>query len=127
VASRLTNVPGSSAYVERGVVCYSNASKTDLLGVPSALIEEHGAVSEPVAVAMATGILARAGADLAVSVTGIAGPGGGTAEKPVGTVVVAAAWANGHRARTFRFLGGREQVRSQSAQSALDLLRRVML
>jgi len=127
VASRLTNVPGSSAYVERGVVCYSNTSKTDLLGVTSALIEEHGAVSEPVAVAMATGILARAGVDLAVSVTGIAGPGGGTAEKPVGTVVVAAAWANGHRARTFRFLGGREQVRSQSAQSALDLLRRVML
>ena len=89
LASRLTDVPGSSAYVERGVVCYSNRAKVELLGVPETLIAEHGAVSEPVARAMAEGIRARAHTDVGIGVTGIAGPGGGTPDKPVGTVAIA--------------------------------------
>ena len=91
LASRLTDVPGSSAYVDRGVVCYSNRAKTELLGIAETLIAEHGAVSEPVARAMAEAIRAQARADVGVGVTGIAGPGGGTAEKPVGTVAIAVA------------------------------------
>ena len=86
IAARLTDRPGSSDYVMGAVVSYSNEAKTDLLGVDAALIETHGAVSEPVAEAMATGALKRFGVDTAVAVTGIAGPGGGTPEKPVGTV-----------------------------------------
>src|SRR5439155_13488104 len=83
--SRLTDVPGSSAYVHSAVVAYDNAAKIALLDVPPASIDEHGAVSEPVALAMAEGIRARTGADVAVGITGIAGPGGGTASEPVGT------------------------------------------
>jgi nicotinamide-nucleotide amidase len=128
VMARLTEVPGSSDYVDRGVVVYSNQSKTDLLGVPAELIGEHGAVSEPVAAAMATGMVRIAGADLAVGVTGVAGPGGGTPEKPVGMVAVAAAWARGGtidtRVRTFNFVGGREMIRFQASQAALDMVRR---
>src|SRR5262245_17600807 len=89
LSSRLTDIPGSSAYMQQGVVCYSNESKTALAGVPPALIEEHGAVSEPVAKAMAAGIRGRASTDVGVGITGIAGPGGGTPEKPVGTVAIA--------------------------------------
>ena len=99
VMARLTEVPGSSVYVDRGVVVYSNQSKVDLLGVPGDLIEKHGAVSEPVAVAMAAGMVRLTGTDLAVGITGIAGPGGGTPEKPVGMVVVAAGWARGGQSR----------------------------
>ena len=84
LASRLTDVPGSSAYVERGFVCYSNRSKVELLGVPEMLIAEHGAVSEPVAQAMAEGARARAGTNVGIGITGIAGPDGGTPAKPVG-------------------------------------------
>ena len=91
LASRLTDVPGSSDYVDRGVVCYSNRAKTELLGVPEALIAEHGAVSEPVARAMAEAIRARARTNVGIGITGIAGPGGGTPEKPVGTVAIAVA------------------------------------
>jgi nicotinamide-nucleotide amidase len=126
VASRLTDVAGSSDYVDRGFVCYSNRAKTELLGVSEALIEEHGAVSEPVGEAMAEGARQRAGVDMAVSITGIAGPGGGTGRKPVGTVVVAVAGPEGRQVRTFRFPGGREQVKFQSSQAALDLLRRTL-
>ena len=89
LTSRLTDVPGSSAYVRASVVAYAYEDKTALLGVPRAMIEQHGAVSEPVAVAMAEGIRERTGADVAVGITGIAGPGGGTDTKPVGTVVIA--------------------------------------
>ena len=89
--SRLTDVPGSSDYVDRGVVCYSNRAKIELLQVPADLIAEHGAVSEPVARAMAEGIRVRAGSDVGIGITGIAGPGGGTPEKPVGTVAIAVA------------------------------------
>ncbi|HEY1909530.1 MAG TPA: competence/damage-inducible protein A [Vicinamibacterales bacterium] len=121
--SRLTDVPGSSAYVERGVVCYSNRAKTELAGVPETLILEHGAVSEPVARSMAEGIRSRAGTSIGVGITGIAGPGGGTPEKPVGTVAVAVASDKGSKVRTFRFVGGREMVKFQAAQSALNMTR----
>ena len=123
LASRLTDVPGSSAYVERGVVCYSNQAKTELAGVPEAMIREHGAVSEAVAQAMAVGIAARAKTGVGLGVTGIAGPGGGTPEKPVGTVCVAAAVNGDVRVRTLKLFGGRDMVKFQSAQAALNLLR----
>jgi nicotinamide-nucleotide amidase len=121
--SRLTDVPGSSAYVERGVVCYSNRAKTELAGVPESLIREHGAVSEPVARAMAEGIRSRAGTSIGVGITGIAGPDGGTPEKPVGTVAVAVVSEQTSKVRTFRFVGGREMVKFQAAQSALNMTR----
>ncbi len=128
VMARLTEVPGSSDYVDRGVVVYSNQSKIDLLGVAPALIAAHGAVSEPVAEAMASGMVRSAGTDVAVGITGVAGPGGGTPEKPVGMVAIAAAWMrNGAidtRVRTFNFIGGREMVRFQASQAALDMVRR---
>jgi nicotinamide-nucleotide amidase len=123
LASRLTDVPGSSDYVDRGVVSYSNQAKVDMLGVPEALIAEHGAVSEPVASAMAAGMRLRSGAAVAIGVTGIAGPGGGTVEKPVGTVAIAVVVAAMARVRTFHFVGGREQVKFQAAQAALNMLR----
>jgi nicotinamide-nucleotide amidase len=123
LASRLTDVPGSSDYVERGVVCYSNRAKTELVGVPEEMIREHGAVSEPVAQAMAAGIRARAGTNIGIGITGIAGPGGGTAEKPVGTVAVAVVGDEETRVRTFQFLGGRDMVKFQAAQSALNMTR----
>jgi len=123
--SRLTDVPGSSAYVRAGVIAYDNADKRALLGVPEDLLARHGAVSEPVAIAMAEGIRGRTGADVAVGITGIAGPGGGTPEKPVGMVVIAVL-APGRDAyvRTFNFLGARTQVKYQSTQAALDRVRR---
>ena len=124
VTSRLTDVAGSSRYVGASVVAYANDAKVSLLGVPEALIAGHGAVSEPVARAMAEGIRARAGADLGLGITGIAGPGGGTPEKPVGTVVVALASAGGTTARSYRFFGDRELVKFQASQAALDLVRR---
>jgi nicotinamide-nucleotide amidase len=130
VMARLTEVPGSSDYVDRGVVVYSNQSKTDLLGLPPSLIATHGAVSEPVAEAMASAMARIARCDVAVGITGVAGPGGGTPEKPVGMVAIAAAWArNGAietRARTFNFVGGREMIRFQASQAALDMVRRWM-
>jgi len=126
IMSRLTDVPGSSRYVERGVVVYSNRSKTELLGVPEEVIASHGAVSEPVAIAMAEGIRSRSGVDIGVGVTGIAGPDGGTAEKPVGTVVIAVASPSGSQVRTFRFVGGREMVKFQASQAALDMVRRML-
>jgi nicotinamide-nucleotide amidase len=123
LASRLTDVPGSSDYVERGVVCYSNRAKTELVGVPEAMIREHGAVSEPVAQAMAAGIRSRAGTSIGIGITGIAGPGGGTPEKPVGTVAVAVIGDEEARVRTFQFLGGRDMVKFQATQSALNMTR----
>ena len=123
LTSRLTDVPGSSAYVERGVVCYSNRSKVELLGVPDAILSEHGAVSEPVAQAMAEGARARAGTDVGIGITGIAGPDGGTPDKPVGTVAIAVVVGGETRVRTFQFVGGREQVKFQASQAALNMLR----
>ena len=127
LASLLTDVPGSSDYVERGAVCYSNRSKIEWLGVPASLIAEHGAVSEPVATAMAEGVRAHARSNVGIGVTGIAGPGGGTPEKPVGTVVVAVAADGRTRVRTFQFIGEREQVKHQSAQAAMNMLRLMLL
>ncbi|MDO8795419.1 MAG: competence/damage-inducible protein A [Vicinamibacterales bacterium] len=126
LAGRLTAAPGASRYFDQGVVTYSNAAKVEWLGVPEALMAEHGAVSDAVARAMASGIRERAGADVGVGVTGIAGPDGGTAEKPVGTVVIAVALRESITSRTLHLLGDREQIRSQSAQAALDLVRRVL-
>jgi nicotinamide-nucleotide amidase len=128
ILARLTDVPGSSAWVTGGVMAYANEVKVEQLGVPADLIAAHGAVSEPVAVAMATGIRDRLHADVGVSVTGIAGPSGGTSEKPVGTVAIAVQTPD-HRAdavRTFRFVGDRQMVRLQAAQAALDMTRRAV-
>ncbi|MBW0016946.1 MAG: competence/damage-inducible protein A [Mycobacterium sp.] len=127
VAARLTDRPGSSGYVAGGVVSYSNEAKAELLGVDPALIEQHGAVSEPVAEAMATGALQRFGADTAVAVTGIAGPGGGTPEKPVGTVCFTVKLADGPTlTRTLRLPGNRSDVRERSTTVAMHLLRRTL-
>jgi len=127
IASRLTDVPGSSRYVERGIVSYSNAAKVELLGVPEVMLKAHGAVSEPVATAMAEAVRSRSRVDVGIGVTGIAGPDGGTPEKPVGMVCIAAASAAGTRVRTFRFVGGREMVKFQASQAALDMVRRMLL
>jgi nicotinamide-nucleotide amidase len=127
LASRVTEVPGSSDYAELAVVTYSNRSKTQLAGVPEPLIREHGAVSEPVASAMAQGIRERAGVEVGVGITGIAGPAGGSDEKPVGTVMIAVSAPEGVRARAFRFHGGRAQVRFQATQAALDMVRRLLM
>jgi nicotinamide-nucleotide amidase len=125
--SRLTDVAGSSAYVERGVICYSNRAKTELAGVPESLIAEHGAVSEPVARAMAEGIRLRARTNVGIGITGIAGPGGGTPEKPVGTVAVAVIVDGEARVRTFQFVGPRDMVKFQAAQAAMNMLRLLLL
>jgi nicotinamide-nucleotide amidase len=127
ISSRLTDVPGSSDYVVANAVCYSNASKTEWLGVPDVLLATHGAVSEEVALAMADGIRARARADLGVGVTGIAGPSGGTEAKPVGTVAIAATTSTARVVRTFRFPFARVRVKQFAAQMALDLARRVLI
>jgi nicotinamide-nucleotide amidase len=138
VLARLTDVPGSSAWVVGGVTAYANQVKVEQLGVPAALIAEHGAVSEPVALAMARGAHAACGADVAVSVTGIAGPTGGTDEKPVGTVVMGLVLTRPTPAggvdsaplevlRTFKFIGDRPMVRQQATQAALDLVRRALI
>jgi nicotinamide-nucleotide amidase len=125
--SRLTDVAGSSAYVRAGVIAYSYEDKTALLGVPAGLITAHGAVSEPVAVAMAEGIRERTKADVTVGITGIAGPGGGTETKPVGTVVIAVVVPNRPvYVRTYSFFGGRAMVKFQSTQAALDRVRRML-
>jgi nicotinamide-nucleotide amidase len=126
VAHRLTDVPGSSRYVERGVVVYSNEAKEELLGVPRDLLLAHGAVSAPVAEAMARGICRAARTACGIAITGIAGPDGGSPEKPVGTVFVAVATPAGVEVRRFRFPGGRGAVKWQSAQVALDMLRRAL-
>ena len=127
IAARLTDRPGSSDYVAGGVVSYSNQAKTDLLGVDPALLEAHGAVSEPVAEAMASGALKRFDADTAVATTGIAGPGSGTAEKPVGTVCFSVMLADGRTlTRTLRLPGGRSDVRERSTTVAMHLLRRAL-
>jgi nicotinamide-nucleotide amidase len=128
VTSRLTDVPGSSDYVDRAVVAYSNRAKTELLGVPADLIAAHGAVSEPVAVAMAEGARRVAAADVGVGITGIAGPGGGTETKPVGTVAIAVAGpGDALRVRVGMFPGTRHHVKMFSATTAIDMVRRALI
>ncbi|MDT5006469.1 MAG: nicotinamide-nucleotide amidase [Mycobacterium sp.] len=128
VAARLTDIPGSSGYVAGGVVAYSNEAKSGMLDVDVQLIESHGAVSEPVAEAMARGALRRFGADTAVATTGIAGPGGGTKNKPVGTVCFSVMLADGPTlTRTLLLPGNRSDVRERSTTVAMHLLRRAVL
>lgn len=127
LAARLTEQPGSSAYLAGGAVVYANDAKTELLGVDSTLIEQHGAVSEPVAEAMAAGALDRFGADTAVAITGIAGPGGGTDDKPVGTVCFTVALAGQPPStRTLRLPGDRNDIRERSTTVAMHLLRQAL-
>jgi nicotinamide-nucleotide amidase len=123
VAQALTAVAGSSAWFERGFVTYSNAAKEELLGVRSATLARHGAVSEEAACEMALGALERSHASVSLAITGIAGPTGGTPDKPVGTVCFA--WAGAGlttRAETRRFVGDREAVRRQSVEHSLQML-----
>jgi nicotinamide-nucleotide amidase len=128
IGHRLTQVAGSSAYVDRGAVCYSNRAKTEMLGVPAELIARQGAVSKEVAAAMACGIRERANVSVGLSVTGIAGPGGGTETKPVGLVYIGLDDGTGRPiTREFRFHGDRNVIKQRSSQAALDLLRRWLL
>ncbi len=120
VAQAVTSVAGSSDWFERGYVTYSNAAKQELLGVKKKTLQRHGAVSEQAAREMARGALARGKGTLALAVTGIAGPGGGSAARPVGTVCFAWATKRGTRAETRRFSGDRESVRRQSVVHALE-------
>jgi nicotinamide-nucleotide amidase len=127
LAARLTERPGSSGYVAGGVVAYANEAKVQLLGVDPALIEAHGAVSEPVAQAMAEGALRRFEADTAIGITGVAGPSGGTDEKPVGTVCFSVMLAGGGAlSRTVRLPGNRADIRDRSTTVAMHLLRRIL-
>jgi nicotinamide-nucleotide amidase len=125
VAAALTAIAGASDVVERGFVAYSNDAKTELLGVPEATLTAHGAVSAETALAMATGAVARATVDIAVSVAGIAGPGGGSAEKPVGLVYIAVATRAGGRAERHIFPGDRDGIRRAAMFRALELLKAV--
>jgi nicotinamide-nucleotide amidase len=119
IAAACTDLAGSSQWFERGFVTYSNAAKTEILGVPEALLAQHGAVSEPVAAAMAQGALLRSRAQIAASVTGIAGPSGATAGKPVGMVCFGFATAAGVSTTTMQFAGDRAAVRQQAVAFAL--------
>lgn len=127
LSHRLTNVPGSSSYFLEGIVAYGDRAKVLRLGVPRALLEAHGAVSAPVAEAMARGIRSRSGAHFGIGITGIAGPGGGSPDKPVGLVHIALAWGSGVASEKALFRGEREIVKFLSAQKALDMLRRKVL
>ncbi len=127
IASALTAIPGSSDVFERGFVTYSNEAKTEMLGVPAALLEAHGAVSMEVALAMAEGALAHSRADIAIAVTGIAGPGGGSIDKPIGLVHIAVARRGGVRLHEECPFGdvGRDAVREETVLKALHLVGRV--
>lgn len=122
IAHRLTNVPGASTPFIGGIVAYSNQVKINLLTVPPSTLDIHGAVSEETARAMAEGARQTLGTDLAIAVTGIAGPGGGTAEKPVGLVYMAVASAGDTRAAKCQFQGDRESIKMQTADAALNLV-----
>lgn len=122
----LTSVAGSSAWFEQGFIVYSNSAKTALLDVPPQLLRDHGAVSEPVAAAMAEGAARRAGAEIALSVSGIAGPGGGTAEKPVGTVCFGWCLPKGTVTERQVFSGDRSAVREQTIVHSLEKLHRLL-
>jgi len=127
LAQRLTDVPGSSKYFIEGAITYSNDAKTRTLGVEPILLLEQGAVSAPVAEAMAEGIRKRASTDFGLAITGIAGPGGGTEEKPVGTVFIALSSEFGTEHRRLKLPGDRHLIRWRASQAALDLLRRKLL
>jgi nicotinamide-nucleotide amidase len=124
LGARLTAISGSSDVLLGGVIAYSNGLKTSLLAVPQRMVEEHGAVSEPVVRAMASGARGATGASIGVGITGIAGPGGGTEEKPVGTVWIASDLNGAVEARRLRLIGDRAEVRQRAAQAALEMVRR---
>lgn len=119
IAAALTDVSGSSGWFEQGVVTYSNRAKQELLAVPTVIFDQHGAVSEACVLAMATGALRSSGADMAISVSGVAGPGGGSVEKPVGTVWLAWALKNSVEAQQFLLTGSRKEIRVQAVVRAL--------
>ncbi len=122
IAKTCTDLAGSSDWFDRGFVTYSNAAKGEMLAVPASIIEDYGAVSEPVATAMASGALRHGDAAYAVAVTGVAGPGGGSADKPVGSVWIAVASEARQQARLFNFAGDRAAVREATLQEALEML-----
>jgi len=122
LGARITDVPGSSAYFLLSAVTYSNEAKVRVLGVPRPVLERHGAVSEPVALAMAEGARRVVGADIGIGITGIAGPGGGTPAKPVGTVYVGLSWQHGQRCRRLNLRGSRADIRNRTVTYALALL-----
>ena len=121
IAASITDISGSSLVFDRGFVTYSNQSKTEMLSVPAELIEQHGAVSEAVAKAMAEGALANSSANICISTTGIAGPTGGSDEKPVGLVYIAVAMKNKTHCTQHHFTGDRQAVREQTLQTALQI------
>lgn len=127
VSNRITNVPGSSNYFERGIVSYSNESKIEILEVPKELIESVGAVSAEVVEAMAEGIRKLAHSDIGIAISGIAGPGGGTEAKPVGTVFIGISHEKGVSSRRFQFKGTREEIKLISSEVALDRIRKFIL
>jgi len=127
LSERLTNVPGSSRYFMSGVICYSNESKMELAGIPPLLLEMQGAVSPEVARGLAEGVRVRANTTIGVGITGIAGPSGGSTEKPVGTVHIAVATSTGTEHRQFLYPGDREKIRWQASQAALDMVRRELM
>jgi nicotinamide-nucleotide amidase len=127
IAKLLTDQPGSSAFLERGIVSYANSAKRDCLNVAQEILDRHGAVSAECAAAMARGLRARAGTDISLAVTGIAGPDGGTEDKPVGTVYLSMVSHRGEQIKRFNFFGDRNQVRLRTAYTALDWLRRLTI
>lgn len=122
ISARITSVPGSSAWFDRAAIVYSNTAKTEILGVPKELIDVDGAVSPSVAAAMAEGVRRNANSDIGLSVTGIAGPGGGTPAKPVGLVYLSCASRSGVVTEEHRFCGNRNEIRRKSVTAALTLL-----
>jgi nicotinamide-nucleotide amidase len=126
VAARLTSVPGSSDVFVGGVVAYANTVKASELGVAQEVLDQHGAVSAETAAAMAHGVRARLGVDIGVAVTGVAGPGGGTEEKPVGLVFVHAVGPDGEEARRTELPGDREMIRGRATAASLHLVRRLL-
>ncbi len=127
ISNLITNVAGSSDYFERGYVVYSNRSKIELLDVPEEIIKSYGAVSSHSAIAMAEGVKRKSGTDIGLSVTGIAGPGGGTIEKPVGLVYIAIAGGKDTKCKEYRFKGERLKIKLESATAALNDLRDYLL
>ncbi|NTW89264.1 MAG: CinA family protein, partial [Desulfobulbaceae bacterium] len=127
ICRKITDTPGSSAYFLGGIVSYADSMKIHYLGVSRKLLEAHGAVSRETAEAMAVGVRTGSGADIALAVTGIAGPAGGTADKPIGTVYIAIATEEENWVTKFHFRGDREHIREITAQSGLDLIRKYLL
>lgn len=122
IASRITDIAGSSEYFDAGVVSYSNAAKTRFLGVPAGLLMRHGAVSRETAESMAKGVRRATGSHVGLSVTGIAGPGGGSDLKPVGTVFIGISWEDGALVKAFLFKGDRKEIRRQASDAALQMV-----